>query len=310
MLPERSVVACVLLFAAASPICRAQSAPTASPRERLNQYVAVLRKNPADDTLREEIIKLALTLDPKPAVPDEALKHEGAAEYAFRNAKSNAELTNAATEYEQALLTAPWLGTDYFNSAVAYEKAGEYKAAIRAFNFYILAAPTAPDAVAVKRRIGGLQYALDQANLAQQGQLRVAAAAAQQREDEARARQERRDRYPFEGTWNLGDGWRMVKIWNSGSGWSAGFPGPNGVLLSGNDPLVVKSVSGAHISLVEYTPNESACFAGEQQVFELDLSSDANSLVGKVQVAAGSCGAWDRGDHRMKWVSMLGKRVE
>lgn len=53
--------------------------------DTLKQYVADLQKNPGDDALREKIIKLALTLNPKPALPDEAITHEGAAEYAFKN---------------------------------------------------------------------------------------------------------------------------------------------------------------------------------------------------------------------------------
>ena len=58
---------------------------------------------------------------------------------------------------------APWLAADYFNCGVAHEKAGENKEAIRNFNLYVLAAPNADDAVAVEKRIGGLQYALQKA---------------------------------------------------------------------------------------------------------------------------------------------------
>lgn len=107
------------------------------------------------------------------------------------------------------------------------------------------------------------------------------------------------------GSWNTDFKGSQVRIWNSGSGWSAAYA------QQGSDPLIVKGVSGGHITLVEYVPRDSSCFAGMQRVYELDLSSDGNSLVGKVQVAKGSCGDWDdRGDHRMKWVSILATRVQ
>jgi tetratricopeptide (TPR) repeat protein len=88
---------------------------------------------------------------------------EGAAEYAFKNAKANSDFSDAAKQYEKALLLAPWLAADYFNGGVAHEKAGENKAAIASFSLYLLAAPNADDTLAVKKRIGGLQYAAQKA---------------------------------------------------------------------------------------------------------------------------------------------------
>jgi tetratricopeptide (TPR) repeat protein len=128
-------------------------------RDQLQQLVAQLQQSPGDQALREKIIALALTLNPKPATPDAVTMAEGAAEYAFKNAKSNSDFSDAAKQYEKALLLAPWLAADYFNCGVAHEKAAENKEAIASFNLYLLAAPKADDALAVKKRIGGLQYA-------------------------------------------------------------------------------------------------------------------------------------------------------
>ena len=113
--------------------------------------------------MREKIIALALTLNPKPATPTAVIQAEGAAEYAFKNAKANSDFSDAAKQYEKALLMAAWLAADYFNCGVAHEKAGENKEAIRNFNLYLLAAPNADDAQAVNKRIGGLQYAAQKA---------------------------------------------------------------------------------------------------------------------------------------------------
>jgi tetratricopeptide (TPR) repeat protein len=131
--------------------------------EQLWQLTGELQKSPGDQALREKIIALGLRMNPKPATPDDATMAEGAAEYAFKNAKVTSDYSDAAKQYEKALVLAPWLAADYFNCGVAHEKAGENKEAIRSFNLYLLAAPNADDAIAVKKRIGGLQYAAQKA---------------------------------------------------------------------------------------------------------------------------------------------------
>jgi tetratricopeptide (TPR) repeat protein len=148
--------------------------PASSPAAQLQQLTAQLQKSPSDQALREKIIALALTMKPRPVTPDDAIMAEGAAEYAFKNAKSNVDYSKAAKQYEKALLLAPWLATDYFNCGVAHEKAGENKEAIYSFNLYLLAAPNADDVLAVKKRIGGLQYAAQESEDAANEQARVA----------------------------------------------------------------------------------------------------------------------------------------
>lgn len=176
-------VVCVGLFPFTS---HAQDSTNAT--DLLKHCVADLQKNPGDDALRKKIIKLALTLNPKPVTPDAAITREGAAEYAFKNAKSNSDYSDAAKEYEKALLVAPWVAADYFNCGVAHEKAGENKAAIRNFNLYLLAAPNAEDAVDVKKLVGGLQYAQQKIDEQQQQQAQAAQA---QRDAAAQAEQAR-----------------------------------------------------------------------------------------------------------------------
>ncbi len=150
-------------------------------QETLNQYVSDLQKNPTDQALREKIIKLALTLNPKPVVPQDVVMHEGAAEYAIKHAKTATDFADAAKEYEQALLSAPWIAADYFNCGVAYEKAEQYDAAIRNFNLYLAASPGAKDTNDVLKRIGGLEYA---ANKAAKGPSQEAVVAQEQNKSE------------------------------------------------------------------------------------------------------------------------------
>jgi tetratricopeptide (TPR) repeat protein len=158
---KRLVICAFVSFILVLPSLFGQT--NAPARDQLQQLVAQLQQSPGDQALREKIIALALTLNPKPATPDAVTMAEGAAEYAFKNAKSNSDFSDAAKQYERALLLAPWLAVDYFNCGVTHEKAGENKEAILSFNLYLLAAPNSDDALAVKKRIGGLQYAAQKA---------------------------------------------------------------------------------------------------------------------------------------------------
>jgi hypothetical protein len=132
-----------------------------SPQQTLNQFVADLQKNPSDYALREKIIRHVQAMKPAPAVPFEAEKFEGRAEFAIKNAKTEADFLDAAKEYEKALLVAPWVPAYYFNQGIAFEKAGKLKEAKRSFEFYLLAAPNAQDARDVRKRIAGLEYAME-----------------------------------------------------------------------------------------------------------------------------------------------------
>ena len=134
-----------------------------TPQETLAQFISTLQKNPNDFTLREKIIKHVQTMSPAPALPLEAEKYEGRAEYAIKNAKSEADFLDAAKEYDKALLLAPWVSSYYFNHGIAYEKAGKPKEAKQSFELYLLAAPNAQDKRDVRKRIAGLEYATEKA---------------------------------------------------------------------------------------------------------------------------------------------------
>ncbi|HEV2135786.1 MAG TPA: tetratricopeptide repeat protein [Terracidiphilus sp.] len=133
-----------------------------SPREQLQENVTQLQANPADDALRTKIIQLALTLDPKPADPPDLPETIGAATYAFKSAQSGADLINAANLYAKAALEAPWRADLYFNEGLAFEKAKRLEEAIKAYQFYSLAAPGATDADTVRENIGALKYQISQ----------------------------------------------------------------------------------------------------------------------------------------------------
>ena len=134
-----------------------------SPREQLNQMVAQLQKSPTDNALREKIIKLAQELKPAPAVPEEAIKYEGRGQFAFSHAKSTADYLDAAKEYEKAVAAAPWVPGYYADLCTIYEKAEKYAEAKKNCEFFLASSPSAQDASDVRKRIAGLEFAMEKA---------------------------------------------------------------------------------------------------------------------------------------------------
>jgi len=130
--------------------------------QRFQQALEEFRKNP-NDAAREQIIKLALKLDPKPALLAEVHEDVGRANYTIKNASSEADFIAAAETYVKVSQLAPWVSDYYFNQGVAYEKAKRFDQAIAAFGWYLVAEPNAKDADQVRERIGGLKYAKEQA---------------------------------------------------------------------------------------------------------------------------------------------------
>lgn len=135
-----------------------------SPREQLQQMVEQLQKSPTGNALREKIIKLAQTIKPAPAVPEEAERFEGRAQFAFKNAKSPADYLDAAKEYEKAIAAAPWVPGYYADLCTIYEKAEKYAEAKKSCEFFLASSPSAQDASDVRKRIAGLEFAIEKAN--------------------------------------------------------------------------------------------------------------------------------------------------
>lgn len=131
-----------------------------SPREQLQQMVEQLQKMPSDNALRERIIKLGAEIKPAPAVPEEAVRRMARGAAAFKSATSAADYHDAANEFEQATLAAPWYGDAYYNLGVAQDKAGNYQAALRSLN---LAQLSALDSREIKELIYEVEYRRDKA---------------------------------------------------------------------------------------------------------------------------------------------------
>lgn len=148
-------ILCLLIFA---PRLYAQTQI-----EQLKQMVAQLQTTPSDSALREKIIKLAVTIKPAPAIPDEAITNEGRAKFAFRNAKSTDDYLDAAKEYEKALQAAPWIPGYYTDLCTIYEKAGKCTDAKRHCETYLKTLTDPSQISETKQRIAGLDYGIEKA---------------------------------------------------------------------------------------------------------------------------------------------------
>jgi tetratricopeptide (TPR) repeat protein len=183
-----------LLFMLTSFASLAQDVST--PREQLKQMITQLQSNPGDDALREKIIKLAQDL--KPALPEEANRRMTRGTLAFKEAKSEADYKDAAAEFQQAALVAPWYADAYYNLGVAQNKANDFGAAARSLKLYLIANPDAPDAKAAQNLLYEMEFRQEKANKEKAEQ------AAQQAEQQANAQKQAQRKQlveTFSGTW-------------------------------------------------------------------------------------------------------------
>lgn len=139
----------------------ATSAFAQSSREQLQQLTIQLQQTPNDNILRERIIKLGTEIKPAPAIPEEAKRRMARGTAAFKSATSATGYQDAAKEYEQATLAAPWYGDAYYNLGVSQDKAGNFKAALRSLKLALL---TSPDSEEMKALIYEVEYRDEKAN--------------------------------------------------------------------------------------------------------------------------------------------------
>ena len=122
-----------------------------SPQEILNKYIADLQSNPNDNALQEKIIKHVQTMKPTPVIPEDANRHFVTADTFQKTAKDVKGYELAISEYQQALLIAPWWPEAYNNLGILLEQAGRYNEAIISLKLYIATNP--PDVRAAQNKI-------------------------------------------------------------------------------------------------------------------------------------------------------------
>jgi tetratricopeptide (TPR) repeat protein len=110
-------------------------------RQALNHYVEALKEDVNNLQLREDIIKLAIKIQPPPEIPDAAARHLARGNAAFKSATDEQDYSSSADEFSRALNIAPWDYKGYFDLGVVLDKAGKYDQAIKNLKLYLLAQP-------------------------------------------------------------------------------------------------------------------------------------------------------------------------
>jgi tetratricopeptide (TPR) repeat protein len=135
----------------------AANAYAQTPREELKQMVEQLQKSAGDNALREKIIKLAASIKPAPAIPEEARRFFVRAVTLQKDAKSPGDYAAAIAEYRQALAIAPWWPDAYFNMSIAQEAGGRFDEARNALSLYLASSPNEADARGARDRVYAME---------------------------------------------------------------------------------------------------------------------------------------------------------
>jgi ankyrin repeat protein len=142
----RAIFPLITLLTTSIVVARAQSI---SPQRDFDHAVAELQKNPNDGALRENVIKLATTLNPPPTIPEEAKRHFARGAAIAREALQTSRPADdalAISEYRQAIALAPWLGNTYYNLSGIEEAAGQFDDATADLKLFLLSNPPEADA--------------------------------------------------------------------------------------------------------------------------------------------------------------------
>ena len=152
------------IFIVIAFLAMATSAHALTPREQLNQMVQQLQKTPGDNALREKIIKLARTMKPALAIPEEAERRMARGVSAMKTAKAISDYKDAAREFELATLAAPWYADAYYNLGIAQNKSEDFSKAAGSLKLYLLAAPGAKDAKEARTLMYELEFKQERAD--------------------------------------------------------------------------------------------------------------------------------------------------
>ena len=170
----------IAVAALAIPAARAQDANAAG-RQALQQLVQQLQRTPDSTALRAKILAAAQSMNPPPAVPEEAHHHFIRAGVLVKEAQNPADLDAAGSELNQALLLAPWWGSGYYYLAVLEEQTGHFDAATANLKLYLLSHPGQKNAKVAQDKL----YAIEVEKDLDAKRRAAAQAAAEQRQEEA-----------------------------------------------------------------------------------------------------------------------------
>lgn len=106
-----------------------------------------------------KIVAIIAKMPKPPAIPEKAEFHARKGAAFIKLAKSPADFAKSVMEFRSAIGLAPWVFDYYFNLAVAYKLAGQFKAALNSLNLAKLLAPSEKD----RRDVNGLRAEIEAA---------------------------------------------------------------------------------------------------------------------------------------------------
>lgn len=131
-----------------------------SPRQELNNLIARLSKEYGyvyrDDV--ESALRFVRAINPPPQISQEARDEMTKGKTAFKMATDPKGLQEAVEHFKKASKLAPWWADSFFNLALTLEKQREFYQAKENLSLYLIAAPDAQDAQAVKEKIAEMDY--------------------------------------------------------------------------------------------------------------------------------------------------------
>lgn len=145
--------------------------PAQDATNQLKKLTEELAAKPESASLREQIIKLAATMKPPPAIPEKAREYFVEGSTLIKAAKDRAGQKLAVESFQNSVNAAPWWGDAYYNLAVAQELAGSFADAQSSLKFYILTEPGEKEARQAQDKI----YALNAKKKLAEAELQVAA---------------------------------------------------------------------------------------------------------------------------------------
>ncbi|HVN59134.1 MAG TPA: hypothetical protein VMT63_12620 [Bacteroidales bacterium] len=169
-----------------------------------NQALIEFQRSPSQTT-SQNFIRVAVTMEYLPEIPEEARKHYVIGNALLKAAKNPDDLKEVISELNQAIIIAPWWKNVYYNLALLYEQAGNFDDAINELNLYKLFNLTAEEQRSVQDQSYELYAMKEKAKKDHELEEQKAAELARQKADieakEKRAAAERERLNSFEGDW-------------------------------------------------------------------------------------------------------------
>lgn len=145
-----------------------EEAQARDPRNIFAANLNAFQQSPRDESLREKVIQLAISLPEPPPIPEEARQMFLLATSQIKQASGPPSLAQPIGLLRKALKIAPWWGNAYYNLSRALEMSGQYDEAMKQLKYYLELKPSEADAQEARAHLVVIQTEKDTATGKQQ----------------------------------------------------------------------------------------------------------------------------------------------